>query len=68
MQKQSVIGLLFKGLYIYIYIYPFYEYITQLLLSGGSIQYWVLVKGFNLSYQNKETILFTIDPHYGNLN
>ena len=21
---------------------------------------------FNLSYHNKETILFTIDPHYGN--
>ena len=29
---------------------------------------WVLVKGFNLSYYNKETILFTIDPYYGNLN
>ena len=23
---------------------------------------WVLVKGFDLSYRNKETILFTIDP------
>ena len=30
--------------------------------------YWVIVKGFNLSYQNRETILFTIDPYYGNLN
>ena len=29
--------------------------------------YWVLVKGFNLSYHDKETILFTIDPYYGNL-
>ena len=29
---------------------------------------WVLVKGFSLSYHNKETILFTIDPHYGSLN
>ena len=27
-----------------------------------------LVRGFNLSYHNKETILFTLDPHYGNLN
>ena len=23
---------------------------------------WALVKGFTLSYHNKETILFTIDP------
>ena len=30
--------------------------------------YWVLVRGFNLSYHNKDTILFTVDPHYGNLN
>ena len=29
---------------------------------------WVLVRGFNLSYHKKETILFTIDPYYGNLN
>ena len=29
---------------------------------------WVLVKGFNLNYHNKETVLFTIDPHYDNLN
>ena len=29
---------------------------------------WVLVKGFNVSYQNKGTMLFTIDPYYGNLN
>ena len=29
---------------------------------------WGLVKGLNLSYYNKETILFTIDPYYGNLN
>ena len=31
---------------------------------------WVLAEGFNLSYHNKdkETILFTIDPYYGNLN
>ena len=28
---------------------------------------WVLVKGINLSYQNKETILFTMDPYYGSL-
>ena len=27
----------------------------------------VLVKGFNLSYHSKETILFTIDACYGNL-
>ena len=29
--------------------------------------YWVLVKGFTLSYHTKETFLFTIDLHYGNL-
>ena len=29
---------------------------------------WVLVKGFNFSYHNKETILFTFDSYYGNLN
>ena len=28
---------------------------------------WLLVKGFNLHDHNKETILFTIDPYYGNL-
>ena len=28
----------------------------------------VLVEGFNLSCHNQETILFTIDPYYGNLN
>ena len=28
----------------------------------------VLVRGFNLSYHNIETILFTMDPQYGNLN
>ena len=28
----------------------------------------VLVKGFNKSYHNKETMLFTIDPYYGNLS
>ena len=29
---------------------------------------WVLVKGLNLSYHNKETIFFTTDPYYGNFN
>ena len=28
---------------------------------------WVLVKGFSLSYHNKETALFAVDPYYGNL-
>ena len=28
----------------------------------------VLVTEFNLSYHNRETILFTIDPYCGNLN
>ena len=28
----------------------------------------VLVRGFYLSYQNKETLLFTVDPHFGNLH
>ena len=36
--------------------------------SDGRKGCWVLVKGFNLSYQNKETILFTIDPPYGKLD
>ena len=27
-----------------------------------------LLRGFNLSYDEKETIVFTIDPYYGNLN
>ena len=33
-----------------------------------SSDYWVPVRGFSLSYHNKETILLTIDPCYGNLN
>ena len=28
---------------------------------------WVLVRGFNLNHHNKETIVYTIDPHYGTL-
>ena len=39
-----------------------------MLYDSGFRVYWALVKGFNLSYHNKEAILFTIDPHYGNLN
>ena len=27
---------------------------------------WILVKGFDLGYHNKETIVFTIAPYYGN--
>ena len=30
--------------------------------------YCILVKGFNTSYRNKETILFAIDRNYGNWN
>ena len=42
-------------------------------LDAGRVQgleVWVLVKGFNLSYHNKGTLLllFTIDPYYGSLN
>ena len=33
---------------------------------GGTA--WALVKGFKRSYHNMETILFTIDLYYGNLN
>ena len=33
----------------------------------ASVASWVLVEEFNLSYHNKETILCTIDPYYGNL-
>ena len=29
---------------------------------------WVLVKGCNLSYYKKQTVLVTIDPYYGDLN
>ena len=42
------------------------ERMLELEIETGG--YWVLVIGFNLSYQNKETILFTIDLYYGNLN
>ena len=28
---------------------------------------WVFVNGFNFSCHNKKTILFTVDPYYGNL-
>ena len=38
---------------------------AEISLSDGSAQ---SVNGFNLSYHNKETILITIDPYYGNLN
>ena len=30
--------------------------------------FWVLVDGFNVSDHHTETILFTIDPSYGNVN
>ena len=32
--------------------------------------YWALVKGFNLGYHNKESMLFAVDPYYdyGDLN
>ena len=26
------------------------------------------VKGFNTSYHNEETVLFSIDPYYSNVN
>ena len=29
---------------------------------------WALVRGFSLSFYSKETILFTIEPYYGDLN
>ena len=37
------------------------------LLIPPRMATWVLVKGFNLSYNDKDTILFTMDPDYGNL-
>ena len=40
----------------------------DLALRSARSQNWVLVKEGILRYHNKETILFTIDPHYGNLN
>ena len=27
---------------------------------------WILLKGLKLSYHNKETILFSVAPYYGN--
>ena len=38
---------------------------TQMPLG---IIYWVPVKEFNLSYHNKETLLFSLGPYYRNLN
>ena len=35
--------------------------------ASRPLLFWVLVKGFNLSYYNRKTILFTTDPYYGNL-
>ena len=38
-------------------------------VGSGVTTLWVLVKGFNVSYQNnEETVLFTIDPYYSDLN
>ena len=36
--------------------------------SAGSELSRGLVTGFNISYHEKETILSTTDPYYGNLN
>ena len=44
------------------------------LMSGSkadgvaSRRNWVLVKGFNLGYYNQESMSFTVDLYYGNLN
>ena len=52
-----------KGsLYIYIYII---DTLRPKYLLYGYME--PLGKGFNLSYHNQKTILFTIDPYYGNL-
>ena len=43
--------------------------ILNILVEGLAFRLdWVLVKGFNLSYHNMQTRLFTIDPYYGSLN
>ena len=44
-------------------------YVTEISLTTETPpeSYWVIVKGFNLSYHSKETLLSTIDPYYGNL-
>ena len=39
----------------------------ELRVSLAVLLNWVLVKGITLSYHNKETILSTIGPYYGNL-
>ena len=36
--------------------------------GGGGRGTGFLVRGFYLSCHNKETRLFTMDPHYGNLS
>ena len=36
-------------------------------MTRGKPSAGLLLRGF-LSYHNKETLLFTIDPYYGNLN
>ena len=41
---------------------------AQLFPTVTFQQNWVLVKGLNNSYHNKETVLYTIDPYYGKLN
>ena len=40
--------------------------VCWVLVKGSNLNYHV--KGSNLNYHNKETILFTIDPYYGDLN
>ena len=42
--------------------------LISVAVGTDSSDYWVPVRGFRLSYHNKETILLTIDPCYGNLN
>ena len=51
--------------YIYIYMAPRPGAIGENRVFGGML--WVLIEGFILSYYNKEAILFTVDPYYGNL-
>ena len=62
------------NVYIYIYMYThihIYRYIyTNIRIytfRGPHILSWVAVKELELSYYIRETLLFTIYTHYGNL-
>ena len=58
----------FMGVYRAYRVYRVYRVFRAHGVYGAFRVYRVLVRGFNLSYHNKETALFTTHPCYGNLN